>query len=138
MVASHFKLELLRVLLPSYYAIREAVTSKRIHNHLGILWDYQSQFDFGSRHIKTKKKKDVTGKDAFPVSKKAPMGMTTNETQVKEKTLPWEKKMQNFQTGIVPLCILKAFPFSLLCWDLVCPNQQAHFTSCIFKSTSES
>ena len=27
----------LESLLPSYYAIREAVTSKRIHNHLGVL-----------------------------------------------------------------------------------------------------
>ena len=116
----------LESLLPSYYAIREAVTSKRIHNQLGVLWDYQSQFDFGSRHVKhthTHTQNDVTGKDAFPVSKKGPHGYDYQWDTSKGKDCLDKKRSKISKQVMYPRVILKVFPFSLLCWDIICPKQ---------------
>lgn len=45
----------LEFLPPSSYTVWEAVSSKWIHDHLGILWDCPNQFNFGPGHIKSKK-----------------------------------------------------------------------------------
>lgn len=73
------------------------------------------------------------GKGAFPVSKKAAVDMTTNETKVKEKTLPWEKRSKISKQVVFLAVILKAFPFffAMLRYGLFKTNNR-----CILKAVS--